>query len=284
MKKTKYNSSDKHFHLIIDPNKNVIITNLDSIDYNDLDDSKPDLDTIKELVTFFKNLIPNLEEKFGLKEEVTEEEDEFDEINFGEVLEVITTKPQTKQEMLNHFTPKKKVKNEKKTVKSKSKVEVVDEIESFNFEIDPNAVYALDMFVDVYIPQTKSWTEGFIIAYQELTKEFKIEYTKLTDKGSVLVREWFKREQMREKVQIKAPNGNIMRVQKIVYNNSKKVEIYTPPQPSQDFSLALDNGVKTKLSDSIKMMAGGLSAMQIGNGQTDKTNSANVPIDQRSRI
>lgn len=283
MKKTKYNSSNKYFHLIIDPNENVITTNLESIDYNDPDDSSPDLDTIKELVAFLKNLIPNLEEKFGLKEEVTEEEDEFDEINFGEVLEVITTKPQTKQEMLNHFTPKKKVKNEKKTVKSKVKVE--NEVESFNFEIDPNAVYNIGDFVDFYKHDKESekygWVEGVITSWSKSTpREYVISYKEGEMVKSVIM----KPERMREKVQINMPNKSVVRVQKIVYENSKKVEIYTPPQPSQDFSLALDNGVKTKLSDSIKLMTGGLSAMQIGNGQTDKTNSANVPIDQRSRI
>lgn len=283
MKKTKYNSSNKNFHLIIDPNENVITTNLDLIDYNDPDDSSPDLDTIKELVAFLKNLIPNLEEKFGLKEEVTEEEDEFDEINFGEVLEVITTKPQTKQEMLNHFTPKKKVKNEKKTVKSKVKVE--NEVESFNFEIDPNAVYNIGDFVDFYKHDKESekygWVEGMITS---LIKSPVTQYGISYKEGEMVKSVIMKPERMREKVQINMPNKSVVRVQKIVYENSKKVEIYTPPQPSQDFSLALDNGVKTKLSDSIKLMTGGLSAMQIGNGQTDKTNSANVPIDQRSRI
>jgi len=135
MKKTKYNSSNKNFHLIIDPNENVITTNLDSIDYRDYDGiNLIDYDTIRELVAFIKNLIPNLEEKFGLKQEPeVPEEEEFDEINFGEVLEVITTKPQTKQEMLNHFTPKKKVKTEKKASKSKSKKETT---ESLNFKIN----------------------------------------------------------------------------------------------------------------------------------------------------
>jgi TusA-related sulfurtransferase len=282
MKKTKYNSSNKNFHLIIDPNENVITTNLDSIDYNDPDDSSPDLETIKELVAFIKNLIPNLEEKFGLKQEPeVPEEDEFDEINFGEVLEVITTKPQTKQEMLNHFTPKKKVKTEKKAVKSKSKEEV---IESFNFEIDPNASYSIGSYVDFYLHDKTNekygWVEGNISNLNRVSNKFTISY----QEGSLIKTIEVLPERMREKVEIKAPNGNIMRIQKIVHENSKKVEIYTPPLKNKEFAIALDNGSRSKMSDAVSIMSGGLSAVAIGGGTTDRTNSANVPMEQRSRV
>lgn len=281
MKKTKYNSSNKNFHLIIDPNENVITTNLDSIDYNDPDDSSPDLETVKELVAFIKNLIPNLEERFGLANIFAPEEDEFDEINFGEVLEVITTKPQTKQEMLNHFTPKKKVKTEKKVTKSK----VNADSENFIFEIDPNASYNIGNYVDFYLHDKANekygWVEGMITSWSKSTpREYAISYKEGEMIKSVVV----KPERMREKVEIKAPNGNIMRIQKIVHENSKKVEIYTPPLKNKEFAIALDNGSRSKMSDAVNIMSGGLSAMAIGGGTTDRTNSANVPMEQRSRI
>jgi len=125
------------------------------------------------------------------------------------------------------------------------------------------------------------WIEGKIIGYSKSTpRQYLIEYFEGEMKKTTSALP----ERMREKVEIKAPNGNIMRIQKIVHENSKKVEIYTPPLKNKEFAIALDNGSRSKMSDAVNIMSGGLSAMAIGGGATDRTNSANVPMEQRSRV